>query len=545
MTEKEFNLLDEPWIMAADKNGATVALSLIGIFKQAHEIIALSGELPAQDSAVLRLLLAILYAAFPYTNEDGAPVVDDLLRDDPDPQKKIPEEIWLRFWQRGSFSMNVIENYLQKYHDRFWLFHPTRPFWQIAALIGGTQYGAAKLNGEISESSNKIRLFQSRTGESKKALTYAEAARWLIYLNAYDDTSAKPSRVRGKKFPSPGAGWIGKLGFINAVGANLFETLMLNFTMKNDNDELWDVGGAVWELDKPVGDERVEIEEPTSPAELLTLQSRRVLLERSAGYVTGYRLLGGDFFQKENAFNEQMTIWRQDSKNKEVYTPKRHDPSRQLWRGLSSILAKSDDVRVPGVVNWLFKLENAGYISTQQIQLTATSVKYGDKDFFAVDAWSDAITINAGLLSTLGRSWINKISEELIITDKIVGCLTYLAADIAEAAGEAPGNTPGVAGKKNAAREEAYYRLDEPFRDWLARINPQEGNMDDKIVGWRKTAGGIILQIGAELVANAGDNAFVGRYVKSQQRLELKATPRVYAKFKGLVNILVKGERRE
>ena len=46
-------------------------------------------------------------------------------------------------------------------------------------------------------------------------MSYAQAARWLLYVNGFDDTSAKP---KGKNLPSVGAGWLGKLGLIFRTG---------------------------------------------------------------------------------------------------------------------------------------------------------------------------------------------------------------------------------------------------------------------------------------------------------------------------------------
>lgn len=53
----------------------------------------------------------------------------------------------------------MIRTYLEKYHERFWLFHDQYPFWQIPEAAVGTEYTVAKLNGELSESGNKVRLF--------------------------------------------------------------------------------------------------------------------------------------------------------------------------------------------------------------------------------------------------------------------------------------------------------------------------------------------------------------------------------------------------
>ena len=141
----------------------------------------------------------------------------------------------------------------------FWLFHPECPFYQVLDLDKATDYTAAKLDGELSESSNKTRLFQQRAGASKNSLLYSEAARWLIHVNAFDDTSSKP---KTKGLPSPGAGWLGKLGLISAMGDNLFETLTLNLIfLKDGGNELWGER-PIWEKEQVKTEERTEIKVP-------------------------------------------------------------------------------------------------------------------------------------------------------------------------------------------------------------------------------------------------------------------------------------------
>ena len=212
---------------------------------------------------------------------------------------------WKSLWQLGHFPEKPIRAYLAAWRDRFWLFHPERPFWQVPAAEIGTEYTAAKLNGELSESGNKLRLFSAYAGAGKAEMGYAQAARWLLYINGYDDTSSKP---KGKGLPSPGAGWLGKLGLIQATGKNLFETLMLNLVLLRDGETLWQPALPSWELEHSRSGERTEVPPPDNPAALLTLQSRRLLLHQSGDKVVGYSLLGGDFFNRENAFCEQMTV---------------------------------------------------------------------------------------------------------------------------------------------------------------------------------------------------------------------------------------------
>jgi CRISPR system Cascade subunit CasA len=471
MKEKDFNLLYMPWILVLNSRGETEEVSLLTVLERAHEFRGLAGELPTQDVAILRLLLATLHATFTRADVQG--------NRKPIENASDALERWQSLWELNRFPIEPVKTRLCHYEERFFLFHPERPFYQIAGLDKGTNYSAAKLLGNLSESGNKVRLFPVRTGDAKRNISYAEAARWLLYLNVFDDTSSKPS-IRGQKMPSPGAGWLGKLGLVYAKGANLFETLMLNFVLLNDNDEPWISGYACWELDEPRTEERVEIVLPQDQLSLLTLQSRRLLLQREGNSVVGYRLLGGDFFPRENAFTEQMTLWRK-SDREDVYLPKRHDPSKQLWRDFPSFLADEDGSRKPGIVRWLSRLKEQGRINNM-VTLQIASVKYGDKDFFVTDVFQDSLTINANILSQLGKRWVTQITRLLAITEDCVKQLFFLAADLAKASGDSDSLTHKAGeGISNAAKAEAYFRLDMPFRRWLADIDPTQSNMDEYI----------------------------------------------------------------
>ena len=283
MEEKAFNLLYEPWIRVLNLEGETEEVSLLTVLEHAHEFNCLAGELPTQDIAILRFVLATLYATFTRADIQG----------NQNPIKNASEALdrWQSIWELRHFPMEPIKKRLCHYEERFYLFHPERPFYQVAGMEKGTNYSAAKLLGNLSESGNKVRLFPVRSGEGKQSLSYAEATRWLLYLNAFDDTSSKPS-ARGQNMPSPGAGWLGKLGLIYAEGTNLFETLILNFVLLNDNGEPWSNGKAIWEVDEPRTKEREEIVLPQNQLAMLTLQSRRLLLQRKGSRVIGYNLLG-------------------------------------------------------------------------------------------------------------------------------------------------------------------------------------------------------------------------------------------------------------
>ena len=75
MKNVEFNLLDEPWIQVLDLNCAVQEVSLTDALLHAHKYIGLAGEMPAQDAAMLRLLLAVLHTVFSRVDEDGKEAV--------------------------------------------------------------------------------------------------------------------------------------------------------------------------------------------------------------------------------------------------------------------------------------------------------------------------------------------------------------------------------------------------------------------------------------------------------------------------------------
>ena len=69
----EFNLLEEPWIRVRTPECTLKEVSLTDALLHAHEYAGLAGELPTQDVAVLRLLLAVLQTVFYRVDPEGNP----------------------------------------------------------------------------------------------------------------------------------------------------------------------------------------------------------------------------------------------------------------------------------------------------------------------------------------------------------------------------------------------------------------------------------------------------------------------------------------
>ena len=523
--ETEFNLLDEKWILVRKSDCTTDELSLTDALLRSHEYTALSGELPTQDVSILRLLLAVLHTVFSRYTPEG----------EYKPVSSANEAMrrWKTLWDGGKFPEKPIREYLESQHEKFWLFHPERPFYQTKAAEKGTEYMASKMNGVLSESSNKVRLFSSCAGKSKDTLTYSEAARWLLYVNSYDDTSAKPSqesKSKENKLPSLQAGWLGKLGLITVRGNSLFETLMFNFiVVEPSNREIWADEKPTWELEKPREKERCEIATPDNLAELYTIQSRRLILKHENNSVTGYSLLGGDFFDKVDAFIEPMTVWgkvKESEKTQIQFQPRRHNSSVKMWREFASVFASSDGMRLPGVVSWIDLLRQIRLIDKKRYScFNIASVQYGDKDFFVNDIFSDSLTFHTDLLTEVGKRWQESISEEVGKCEDIARKLGKLAADIEIAAGSSPEDAPKSATVSHV-QEQYYYEIDVPFREWLLSIDPEweSGSHEEHecIRKWHEISRKIAESLGKELVNSAEASAVVGRFIEVKDKTTTK-----------------------
>jgi CRISPR system Cascade subunit CasA len=350
-------------------------------------------------------------------------------------------------------------------------------------------------------------------------------------MNAYAESFGKLEQ-HGKKYGDPGTagtGWLGKFGQIYAVGENLFETLMLNFVLLN--------GGETWGEEKPAWIEKRtrehrSINMPDNLSELYTLQSRLILLERKDARVVSYRFVSGDFFSPTNAFVEPMTAWTHSNKDQRnappEYSPRRHHADRQLWRDYSALIAPAAGAPRPEVISWLARLEDNGILDKNLIAFGTTGVKYGSMQAAVADTFSDSLTFNAALLQKLddeNEGWTRRIIDELTKTDDWVTAVGQLASTIMKAAG---GDKEAGPRGRNYAREQAYSRLDAPFRSWLERIEPHD-SMDEKSLEWRKTAQSIIRKLGGELYQNAGMKAFAGR--------DGNSSPRAFSYFLGTTSL--------
>ena len=527
--ETKFNLLEEKWILVRKSDCTVAELSVTDVLLHAHEHKELAGELPTQDISIQRFLGAILQTVFSrYTVSGELQEIEN---------ESDARNRWKTWWSAGQFPEKPIQSYLAQWHDRFWLFHPERPFYQTNAAQIGTPYDAKKLNGAVSESGNKIRLFSARSGAWKNTLTYPEAARWLLHINSFDDSSGK-KKTEGTG--SPGVGYLGKLGLIAAKGENLFETLMLNLIPFNlTSKEIWPSECPIWELDQPRSAERCVIAPPKSLSELYTLQSRRIILISEGEFVTKYKLLGGDFYGDDtDVYIEPMTFWDNDKNKKTQINPKKFDSSIRMWREFAAVFENGEESSSPGVMRWVNYIDRKKLIDRRkQIVFQIISMTYGSKNSSVSDTFTQSLTFHADLLTNIGERWRTIIAGEVSKYDKTVESLAELVKAVKKAAGMSPKTVDElfIAKKENAKKEKKdqqnaceqfYFSVDIPFREWLASIDPQwEIGSDEEyecLEHWHNTVKTIANRLANELVKEAGNPAIVGRMVEEKQKSKKK-----------------------
>ena len=110
MKEIEFNLLTEPWIRVRLRDNTVREVSLTEALVSAQDYVDLAGEMPTQNAAVLRLLLAVLFTVFSRVDAKGKP--------QPLAQSDDALERWSELWQLGRFPAEPVRDYLEQWKCR-------------------------------------------------------------------------------------------------------------------------------------------------------------------------------------------------------------------------------------------------------------------------------------------------------------------------------------------------------------------------------------------------------------------------------------------
>ena len=119
-----FNLVDQAWIPCdLLSDGRRRELGLRDVLAGARDIREISVPSPLVVVALHRLLLAILHRNFGPENL----------------------ELWRDIWERGTFEVDRVDAYLERWRRRFELFDSERPFYQVPRMDGAREHPVASL----------------------------------------------------------------------------------------------------------------------------------------------------------------------------------------------------------------------------------------------------------------------------------------------------------------------------------------------------------------------------------------------------------------
>ncbi|NNG35424.1 type I-E CRISPR-associated protein Cse1/CasA [Nakamurella aerolata] len=512
----DFNLIDEPWIPVVTLDGGAETVSLADLFRRAPELRRIDGEIGTQSFALLRLCLAILQRAFDHYLDEGydpVPMVEDL------------REQWT------DAAVPDIVDYLAQHRDRFFLFHPTAPFFQVAGMT--TDKGeVSSLNKIVAE---RPPFLATRSRRGLRSIDPADAARWLVHVHAFDVSGIKTGvaghpRAKGGKVYPEGVGWAGQLGGLHLVGANLKDTLLLNVAAAEVDANRRRRDLPPWEREVAVvGEEQHLAERPFGPVDLYTWQARRVRLVGSRDAVTGVVLTYGDRFviqERQDLLGvEPMTGWRyskpQTAKYKrDIRMPREHRAESRLWQGMGPLvrpvnLRPVEEGLPSRLIDHAAKLVLAGspLLPNGLVRLQAVGAVYGSQSSVLDDIYEDDLDLPAALLDPQNPELRQAAIDAVDAARAGANAARQLGENLAKACGA---SRESLEGPKERAQENAYSRLDGPYRAWLRTTLPALGPIAAQ-ARWHDEASRLLDELGREMVAQVPPNAWRGYDAKGKR----------------------------
>jgi CRISPR system Cascade subunit CasA len=335
-----FNLLERPWIPCLTRQGTAVPLSLRETLARAHELLNITHESPLVGVSVMRLLLAVLHRVYGPRNAAS----------------------WAILWRSPSFDMAALDGYFDEWRGRFDLFDAERPFYQDASIPRCLAGPVSKLV-HSSASGNNATLFDHSLDDDCAAITAQEAASQLVAHQTYAVGGlATPDPFVPKSKYTEGSPTV--KGILCMVrGDNLRQTLLLNLRRYHPAQEVPFEGKQdipAWER---VESAQVRERIPSGWLDLLTWQSRRILLfpegDTVAPEVRNAAVMKGEAVSNSFALPEKdsMMAWQlapNAQKGANPWIPLSFREERAVWRDAHTLFGKFEDQSVrPPILDWI------------------------------------------------------------------------------------------------------------------------------------------------------------------------------------------------
>lgn len=559
----KYNLLNESWIPIIE-NGSlkNKKVSLIEIFENAEKFKGLAGDTKTQDFAMTRLLLAVLQTVFSRFDYHGKPhpgiILDEKFRQVEDVDEDYLdeeyidslEETWKELWTSKKFP-RILSDYLRMWEDHFYFLDDKYPFYQVRKeeirdekLKKGTAtiVQGKTINRAICESNNKVALFSPKYEKNlnKGTMSRDEALRWLITFQNYSGLSDKA--VFDTDNYTGDIGWLFQLGGIYLKGINLFESLVLNLILPSfDTNLIGTIEKPCWEHDSSeIIKNRLLNRLPDNLSELYTNWSRAIYIDKDYDFDRSFELKTvilprfGDDIPKF----EPMTMWQLITKGPREgdFFQKKHKIYESLWRSFGTLAIPEMDEndnnkkikkKTPDIINYIREKEDI--LGNYELEITAISLEDNGvpTSSVPVDEVFDSLAIKEEVLTDIDKEgWVPLIDSEVNLAKKVVGGIYgYFISDLMTVR-----NDKSKDFKKQKV-EELYYKLNEPFKDWLVSIN-KEDEKNKKIREWRVTLKSLVINDAREMVSQANTRDYRG--IEKDGKFINIAT--IYNKFINILN---------
>lgn len=511
-----FNLVDEAWIeVMIDKSGEKSLVSLRDIFENSQNYLDIAGDMHIQDFAIMRVILSIMHTVFSRYDAYGNPYDEVEVNEKMQQTEPVDEEdyedyeddlmsTWEDLWQAGKFP-KIVTDYLDKWHDRFYLYDEKYPFFQVTKnnmsvdKIKGKSIGQISgktFNRTITESNNKQALFSPKSEASKNILRDDEIARWLICFQGYTGLSDKTIYGNENYKTRNSKGWLYDLGAIYFKGANLFKTLMLNFVIFTNQSYSYNIQKPAWEFtDSELLHSYLNYLPIDNISELYTTYSRALYIDPTykADEDFNMNLIKLPELDHLDNFLEPMTIYgtNKTGPNKGRFTPKKHPANQSMWRSFGQItlgkvssygLSSEYKVPKPGIISWLKVIE--GKINDRNISVNALSLEDDGNatSWVPVNEIYDYMPMYIELLVGENKEdWTHHIYEMVEKTKNVISNIYGgFLRDIVKIRGL------DKSGYVNNEIEKMYYLVDKPFRDLIESIG-KDTDKKKVLIEWDKT----------------------------------------------------------
>ncbi|MBM4285878.1 MAG: type I-E CRISPR-associated protein Cse1/CasA [Deltaproteobacteria bacterium] len=494
-----FNLIEEPWIPCLLPDSRTREFGLLEVLVRSPEIREIFHPSPLVVTAVHRLLLAVLH------------------------RNLGPESLpaWKELYGRGGFDAAVLEGYFNRWRDRFFLFHPERPFYQVSKMAGAREHPAQKLMEEAAWGNNPT-LFDHSFKEVPLVFDPAQAALYVLARQSFSLAG-----LAGPKHDNFTDSPLSRSYSTLVMGKTLFETLSLNLIAYNSESPIPWRGSddpPCWEQETPRHlDKQGNL--PTGYLDYLTWQSRRLHLIWNPGFqVVGCQMLQG--LKIPDGFDRDPFLCYARDPERGI-RPRRINPERAVWRDSHTLFAKMQEIprkskkgtistKRPEIFNWLARLKRClTYFGGYTFSVAGLST-----DQAKVELWrQERLPLPLAYLED--QELLHALKVALDLTEKAHGILTWGVRSVA-ALILRPDADPVKKAASGKEREEInrlvnswapgrlyWSRLEAPFRELMVQL-PEDQREDEEgevvfgsqlLPDWRRLVAGVAERTFTEVAA--------------------------------------------